>query len=123
MANENELKLCLSMTDYEARTFIGVVTERAELRNKSGAMKSEIDFVVGAMVALFAAGKEKLIPAGWIFNPMSGKSPITNEMTDYRKAEDAKLYLDDVESSLEVAIEVLNEMQEQAQELRNLWMK
>jgi len=63
--------------DVDFQEYINRVEEHLKGRKKSGALKSEADYLVGAMI-IFDLLKE-WPPSHWVFDIMSGKSVLDRE--------------------------------------------
>ena len=52
--------------------YVKFVEETLHQRQKVGTLKSEADFIAGAMVVFFSAKKQTSLPGSWVFLPMTG---------------------------------------------------
>lgn len=48
-------------------------------RVEQGAAFSEVDFIAGAMTVFFALNSQGMMPAGWVFGPLAGRSLFDGE--------------------------------------------
>lgn len=117
---EDKVAKCIDLTDREVEDLLEVVKEQARSRIKARTMVSEIDFAVGAMTVLFAAGREEMIPSGWIFSPFSGNEPFSGRPTSQHLVQDSIAYTDQIEAYISDIRSLLGDLRSSANELRGM---